>query len=732
MDWKIGGTRYQHDSSALLPTLPQFGHCPQRSGAISAVRAIPGIHCELSSASLRILKMSDRNEQTGGTGYPAKYFSFRADQHFRRGTTVFRIVSIAMPSVIIEHTLTGERKHLLQAALVSEYLSGSIVPCSAEAVARANAGDGFLEDDAPYVVRNAISILSPSAQERGLFVLKYWRALRTVGFTSLRPTQLLELEHQRIVKRFGDSNPPKLSTLYSIDLKIRKANNDLRAAFPNYSSRGGRNSTRCDQALMDALDEIIQARRDDPNAPLKFADIEKDLKAAVAEQTNDSTAILTTPSRSTISRRVKTLIDAYEFANRRNGRRAADEKYKVWHPRARAQEPLQVVEFDDKDTRTFGIDEVTSLPCGRIYITAGVDQFSSMPLGFSISHEHRNTWSAINTVANSILPKDMSQPEWSGVEREAPFFGKFGIAIFDNALYNHAHALEVAAIEMSNCAIAFARPYSPREKSIVEDWNGKVVREFLCHLPGFGGEKSRRNHLQEAEQAANVSIQEFKLLLLQWTYNVFSNTPRHGGLTPRQRWESALQDMGPMLPVDVRKIRLGAMLNLRVKLRPELIRHHDLIYQNHRVENLRRQLGHKAPIDIKYDPQNLTYVFAHDPTEDEWFMVESATREYTQGLTFLQHNLIRKMARDRGVRNPAVPQMLLQREELAKLVRQLRFSKKLKERRLGATVGNSESSEKNRSMPAMLVTELEDKINEIAQVPMDEGDDDWKMPSNDL
>lgn len=676
--------------------------------------------------------MQNKSTIAGSIAISEKDFSFQPGQLLRFGATVFRIIDIDMPSVSIEHAVTTERKHMLHSSLVREYLAGNIVPCSAEAITRANAGDGFLEDDVPYVVRNAVSIMSPAAQGRGLFILKYRDALREAGFTVLRTNPLLEMEVERIAKHFGDTNPPKLSTLYSYELKIRKADGDLRAVFPNYASRGGRRNSRCDQELMAALDGIIQARLNNPHAQLRISDMEKDLKTVAAQQKGDVAAMLTVPSRSTISRRVKTFIAAYKFKERKHGKRAADEAFRNYTPRDRAQGPLQIVEFDDKNTRTFAIDQEYRLPCGRIHVTSGVDQYSSAVLGFSIGYEHRSTLSALNCMANCVRPKDMSLLDFSEVEEEIQFFGKFAIAIFDNALYNHAKAIEVAAIDITNAVVCFAKPYSPTEKAIVEDFNGKMVSEFLVTLRGYGGAKLHRGELQNAETAANVSLQEFKASLNKWTYDVFCNTPREGGMTPRQRWESGLQLNRPMLPADIWRIRLACMLNATVKLRPEVLRHHGLIYKNHRLVILQDRLGHKARIHFKYDPEKLTHVFVLDPYVSEWFLVESVNPEYTQGLTLLQHNLIRKMARDSGLRNPSIPQMLVQREKLVQLVNQLGSSTKLKERNFAVTVGCPGASNTGSVGRMEIVTELEDKVAQIAEVEMAAGDDDWSMPTDDL
>lgn len=139
-------------------------------------------------------------------------------------------------------------------------------------------------------------------------------------------------------------------------------------------------------------------------------------------------------------------------------------------------------------------------------------------------------------------------------------------------------------------------------------------------------------------------------------------------------------------------------------------------------------MGHNAHVQIKYDPQNLTYIYAFDPYENEWFQVPTSNPEYTTGLTFYQHELIRKIAKENGKANPATHELLTYRQELIVLVEQLRRSTKLKERSRAVHIGSPSLSHGKESHTTEIVTELEDKMIEIENIPMDLDDDSWVMP----
>lgn len=662
-------------------------------------------------------------------------FSFEVGQILRKGVTVVRIVEAYAQDFVLEHCVSLERRHLTRSELIRGFLEGEVIPCNDEAVQRAMSGDPFVEDDDGPVISGVLPLLSRAAQEDGLRAIRYIQRLEKFGYTSLRPTPLLELDYKKVVKQFGDTNPPKLSTLYTRWLKVQAAGGDWRAAFPHFSGRGGAGKSRIPHETNEALVDVCRRLQSDPKARIRFSQIHHNLHGHLVGKYGQERALELLPSRATIARFTKQQFGAYDISRRNRGKKFADQRFRDWHPRDRAVAPLEVVEFDDKDTRVFAIDERSGLPAGRIYLTAGVDQYSEVPLGFSISDQPRSKWSAINAFVNCVLPNDLTRQEWSEVSGDVPFCGKMGIAVFDNALYNHATALELAAFEVANCGIAYAKPFTPTEKSAVENFNRFLVQGFLPELPGYGGSKGSTDRLSEAVETAVLTVQEFNRRLLKWTYDVHCNIPRESGFTPRQRWEAGMTNRRPYLPADINKVRMAAMHRGEVSLRPEQIQFLGLIYQHPRLLVLRRKLGHNAKVELRFHPYDLAAIHVFDPLDRQWFMAPSTNPEYTTNLTLYQHKLIRKMARMHGARNPSIPALLEEMSKLVKLVEQTRFSKKLRDRKWARRVaGGSEvvdvevQSTSAREPSTAVVSDLEYLVGEIDSVEMEELDENWALP----
>lgn len=657
-------------------------------------------------------------------------FSLEVGQHLRKGETVFRITEKHGAHLKLEHVVSLESKLIEEQVLVKQYLDGALVPCSEEDLVRAHHNDKFEEDDLPATVQLELSSMSDAARAAGDKKIKYIMGLHECGHTSLRPSPLLDLEVERLRKQFGDLTAPKVSTLYTASLAIDAQGGDLRAAYPRYSERGGQGKSRLSPQALRAFEESIENLKRNPKARISYKEIADDVRTRLIEEVGQSQAFTMQPSLSTIERETKKTLTAYEICVRNEGKKAADKKYARWTPRDRATSPLETVEFDDKDSRVYGIDDKTGLPVGRVHVTSGIDQFSQMPLGFSISDQPRNVWSAVNTFANCILPKDLSHPDYSDVSGSIPLMGNMGIAIFDNALYNHSNQLEASIGDMSNSIVAFSKPFTPREKSVIEDFNGRMVAGIFSTMDGFLGPKDSRDFLAEGQAAANMSVAEFRKRFLKWTYDVYCLTPRANGLTPMQMWEMGMVGRKLRIPSDVNRVLLATMLPKEVRLRSELIQFTGLIYQNHRLESLRRRIGYNAEIKFKYHPQNLEKIFVFDALAKEWFEVPSANLEYTKNLSLYQHRIIRKKAREAGANNPSIPVLMKHRAELATLVAQLRISKKLRDRKLANRVrGENGFTAPQSTLPTLVMTELEAKVTDIEDVEMDSSDEGWDFPA---
>lgn len=652
-------------------------------------------------------------------------FGFEIGQVFRHGTTFIKVSDIGIDRFRLTNLRTLEVRLAEAAEMVQEYLKGLLIPC-AESDAKQDILDVALRADDAASTSGLISTnLSDCARAFGDQRRRYIQALRALGYTCLRPTPLLRLEYARLQKKFEDDKAPGLDALYKCSLRIDKAGGDWSAAYPNFDMRGGRGKRRGRSVAVDGeLAAVIKELRDDPSKSPRPSEIRNVLFGRLVAHGNGDELLM--PSTSTLRRRVIDELGEHGLCLRIHGPAFTAKQYRTWSPRDRAQGALEVAEFDDKDCRVFAIDQRSMLPAGRIWLTAGVDQASDYLLGCSISDQPRNVWSAINAVANAVLPKNQTLPEWANVRLVAPF-GKLGIAMFDNAMYNHSRDMGTAVLDISNGAVGFAMPRTPTEKSRIEGFNGRIACDFL---PMLGAKQFKRQRARDEPEPINMFLGDFRAQFHDWSYNVEANRVDYLGSTSRERWNALTALRRPRVPCDIHKVMLATMLERSVKLRPEGLVFFGLVYQSPRIMALRRFHGHNASIRFRFDPNQLGHVYAYDAKLAVWFEVKSAYPELTNNLTLGQHQLIRKVARERGKANPGLREMLASKEKLKRLVEDARLSVKRKERAWASRLSFQEAlgSQPAPTSRPVLMTDLEAQVEAIEDVVMESGDDEWLIP----
>lgn len=681
------------------------------------------------------------HKSIAGVGLPQReltptMFTLECGQKLQHGLTKFEVVRVVGAQVIMRNLETMEERFTTTASVYDEYTARRLVPAaSTDQVEKISA--------LPYE-RSSFAIfgtdLSEAARLHAYSLFKYITELRNLGYRCLRSTPLLELDFTRLKERMRAEDQKlinfSLRTVYEWSLEYDRLHGDYRALVPNFADRGGRGTgKRLPPALLEAVRKTFQDIRANPRRKIRTFDVLLDVQAELQSAAPADQTSLVQPSWSTLNRMIKSEFSAYEICLRNKGLANANKQFRSHYPRDKAQRALEVVEFDDKDTRIFLIDEFTDLPMGRGFITAAVDQHSTRPLGLSISHRHRSTASALAAFRSAVLPKGPAMRQVGLQLNVSDAFGSPGIAIFDNALYFHAAALEAAILEACSSMCAWAKPYTPTEKSVVENFNGELVEYLLSELPGFGGAKEDKSQLSEGLASAAMGVNAFKAIVMQWAYNTHANKPRENGLTPAQAWDASMRHTRSRLPINLDQFDAYFSLSHEVQLRPEGVRFLGLIYQSDQLIHLRRRLGSSAKIFFRYPAEEtLDRIFVRDPFEKCYFMVPSVQREYTERTTIYQHRLIRKMARDRMIKNPSLPDLLKARAELQQLIRQTRSSSKRRERSWAnkASFGENEPSTMLTAdtITVESVSDVEYQVSQIEEAVLEVIDEHWDIPED--
>lgn len=530
-----------------------------------------------------------------------------------------------------------------------------------------------------------------------------------------------------------------VSTLAATQRQLAKVDGDWSQLIPRFSDRGGGGKPRIDPRAEDVIHQTIEQLLSKPGRVVKTRVCQSVRVAIQAMNVALPKNPIEIPGDMTIARRIQQKIPALEISVRNDGRSFAKKKFRSnSFARDVPDIPLLVSEYDDMDCEVFLIDQELSLPCGRAYLTHGVCQATAVPLGFDLSHESRSYDSAMGAICNSLLPKDMSLPEFQGCTYAWNGYGAQGSMILDGAKYNKSKDFRKQA-DSYGLQIAGARPYGPTEKREIEFFNNITKLDFCKDLPGYRGRKDDSDSVKNGLKAAIMGVNAFRNAYAIWVTDIYMNRPGHDGWTPRQRWLKYYDKNSPAIRWSRDEIAL-------LRLRPEEskfrssggIMRLNLIYDSDSFRKLREFLGANAEVAFYTDRKDLTYIFAKNPITQQVFRVPCTTdHKYTRGLTEYQQILILKIAKDRGMNNPSLWDMVESREKLRLMVEKEARSSKMKMRQKAVRVGTvtqvnlsdfpyeNAISQQMVKKQEIVITALEDSMLSLEEVELDLSDEAW-------
>lgn len=586
--------------------------------------------------------------------------------------------------------------------------------------------------------------VASDASMRVFLAKKQWiEALRAVGYDKLVDSVWIRGEMDRLAKTtLADVPRYSISTLAKMMAVVQKAGGDWSKAIPQFADRGGKGKTRTDPRAEKIIQSVLD-REKSKRGRFVRTDILDEVRALVQEENKALPEDpIQVPGDSTIDRRIAEKFGKFEIMVRNSGSKVANSQYREnSYPRDRAQYPLEISEYDDLDCGIFLVNDKTGLPVGRAFLTHGVCQSTSVPLGFDLSHKARSYESALGAICCSLLPKDPDNREFG--ERAAKWigYGAQGSILLDGARYNHSTPA-VTAAEIGRLALAAVRPYGPTEKCSIEHYNWVTEMKFCSRLPGWKSDKRNSDSIKRAMSDSCLDVNTFRKRYVHWVVNDYLNDPGEDGYTPKQRWQLHYQHHGPAVRWTRKEVALIRLRPIELTYRASGgIKRLGLIYNSEALMSLRREIGHSAKVLVFVDNEDMSYVLVRHPRTHQMIQAEYVgDPRYVAALTAHQQGLTLKMARERGKRSPTYLDMVQAREDLAKLVSQARRSKKLRERlwaeRVGEMTVKASASEDvvfedvltttETVKVERVMTDLEWSIVQLEQIEIEATDEDWQ------
>lgn len=574
--------------------------------------------------------------------------------------------------------------HIMLIEGVAQLLPSGPLPASS-VPAHFDPSNAFRIDHVP------VSLSSTAAVAQWTVKVKWLQRIKRKGLNRFIPDAEFLCVLREIERDAQEMCPFKPNTLYKAHLQLRRNDWDYRCLLPQFARRGGAGKSRLPDEVEKIVDQVMNAAANPKFGLLQASRIYNTVAAQVVQlQRTEPHLQYGIPSLPTITRRMTEHFSAYDIAERKYGRKRAEKMFRQNGSRVRAERPLDVVEFDDKDTACFLIDERTQLPWGRAHLTAGVDQATSSVMGINLSERPRSTHSAWAAIEHAIYPKDQNDPIFAKCRHRWEPYGHMGLIVMDNATYNASQELQPTILEYG-AEIEYARPHRPTDKSCIEHFNHRIISQFVCHLPGWAGPKENRESLDLGLKSAVYSLGEFTKNLVAWITDEYSNAViPHLGTSPRKAWNAAFEHVPPHLPRKRLPIALAGTIRQEIRFRASggLLRK-ELRYQSPDLAELQKHLGMRAVVLIRYAPNDLSSILVQDPRTNGFMRVPCIEDpRFYQDITDYQQSLLLKFRRMLKKDNQGILDIWEVRQRMIAETHSRRQSKSMRSRKLAVLAGS--------------------------------------------
>lgn len=583
--------------------------------------------------------------------------------------------------ILLERADNGQLTLHTKEKILAEYRSGKI---SAQLATAAKA-------TSTPVFSRPLSDLPTATQDEVKRRTAYVYSLLEQGPITFKSSFIQPLI-KKIAQQINDAKPPSSVTLWRWISRFLSVG-DPRALIPRTDLRGSKKTDQAEEVLQLLVSATEEAFKASPLAKAQSVHDRLLSKIDSANRQRASDEQLVCPSLRTTYRLLAGM-PAYDQIMLREGKVAADKRFRLVKTGVKTMDILERVEIDHTPLDLFLIDERTWLPLGRPTLTVLIDHYSRMVLGYHLSFGNPSTAAVMGALRHAILPKKRAEHALPNLLTENNWncFGKPDVLVMDNGLEFHGKDLESVCYDL-DIRLFYCPKHTPRFKGVIERFL-KTINYFFTHqLPGTSFSRLHERGDYDPQIHALLTLAEFKQIFEKWIVDIYSQSiHRSIGTTPRSKWEEGLTRREPTLPssiFDLQK-RIGKV-NVR-SLRRDGITLNGIRYSGPELQPILMKYGEGTTVRTVHDPENLGAIQVWGPDQEDPVTAPAVDQSYASDLTSIQNELIQKLLHEEGVAKQDKASLQRARQQLAASVEELMNSRKQKHRRKAAgTLGISSS-----------------------------------------
>lgn len=356
---------------------------------------------------------------------------------------------------------------------------------------------------------------------------------------------------------------------------------------------------------------------------------------------------LVAPSRRTITARLQTR-PARQVIAKREGRKAARDRYLPAVGSLEAHWPLSLIQIDHTLVDVIVVDSVTRKPIQRPWLTLAIDVCTRCVAGFHLSLEPPSATSVALCLSHVALSKE----SWLAERRIDAVWPLRGIAErlhLDNAKEFRSEALK-RGCEQYGIAIDYRPVRTPHYGGHIERLIGTMMGKVHL-LPGTTFSDVRAKGDLNPDKTAAMTLDEVERWLGHAIAGVYHCDLHRGiGTSPLAAWkrgtlgDSMTLGRGePTAVADPRRFLIDFLPIARRMIRRDGVALHSIGYW---ADVLSTWIGHPEPMVIRYDPRDLSRIYLLGPDSTYYDLSYRDLRR--PPISLWEHRLALKRLREDG------------------------------------------------------------------------------------
>ena len=364
-------------------------------------------------------------------------------------------------------------------------------------------------------------------------------------------------------------------------------------------------------------------------------------------------------------RRLANEITPYDRDRLRYGNTYAAAKWRHSIGEIYATRPLERVEMDHTLLDLYVIDDKRGIPLGRPTVTILIDSFSGYILSIYASFESETLGRMMRAIKIAIQPKDRLIAGM-GLNNDWHSGGLWEVLVVDNGLAFHSMHLHRFALELC-CDLEYCPTRKPWFKPTVERAMLEMTR--ILPYPGRPQKRDTADVPHDPKISACVMFSDLCNCLYKWVVDVYPYQISERKLTrPIDLYLEGLDSMPPPSFLDdYRSLDIVAGVSKDLTVRNGGIEMQHINYRSPELRDLARQIAPSFKSTVKFDPNELGFVFVQHPISKDWLCVPAQHQDYARGLSLSQHKLIRSNAKADLLKKDAYGTLMRAQAELQEM-----------------------------------------------------------------